>query len=651
MNRSAQPLRVGLLAAAVALAVSAGLPADEPAARPVYRSPVAVAWAADGRAVYACDATAGCVVRLAPGEEPEAIARGPEPSDLVLAADGSRLYVAYGGDDRIDAVALPGGQVVATGRVGRRPRAVALGPTSNRLYVCNQGSGDVSVLAGDDLSKIARVELIREPRFAALSPDGSVLVVANALPKGSPTKAFLAAAVSLVDTRTLEVTEVPLCNGATNLRGVAVGPRGRWAWCVHTVSRFHLPTTQLERGWMNTAGLSLIDLQRKRLETTVLLDSLDRGAADPWGVAVAPDGQMLYVSLSGTHELMRVEIGRLLQLLSGKIPPEVARDPGQANTNVWARIAQSPEAKDELVNDLMAMDYAGLLRRVPCGGRGPRGMALSPDGARLAVANYFSGKVALLPVEALEVPAPADIEPLQKAVELPCTTVSLGPQPPADAIRRGEAIFHDAEMAFQHWQSCATCHPEGRSDGLRWDLLNDGIGNPKKTRSLVGSFGIRPVMSLGVRENAQAGVRAGFQHILFTRAPQESCEAVDAYIESLRPRPGPGVAADGSLGALARRGKAIFMGKAQCGRCHHGPLWTDMQRHRVVPPAPYDRDDEGFVTPRLVELHRTAPYLHDGRAATLRELLTTFNPDDCHGHTSGLSDEEVDALIALLETL
>lgn len=646
------PLRFGILFAVLGFSAGAGLSAEEPVRRPIYHSPIAVAWAADGQAVYACDATADCVVRLDPVRKPAVVARGPEPSDLAAARDGSRLYVAFAGGDRVEAIDLNAGRVVARVRVGCCPRAVVLAEKSSRVYVCNQGSGDISVLKADDLSEIALVEVVREPCFAALSPDESKLVVGNALPVGSPTQAFLAAAVSVVDTKTLEVAaNVPLSNGATNVRGVVVDPSGRWAWCVHTVSRFHLPTTQLERGWMNTAGLSLIDLKNRQREATVLLDSLDQGAADPWGLAIAPDGQMLYISLSGRHELMRVDVGRLVRLLSGDIPPEVARDPGQANTNVWARVAESPEAKAELVNDLMAMDYAGLLRRVSCGGRGPRGVALSSEGTTLAVANYFSGDVARLSVAALEVPAPADIDPTEKLIAVPCETMSLGSQPPADAIRRGEAIFHDAEMAFQYWQSCATCHPEGRSDGLRWDLLNDGIGNPKKTRSLVGSFGIRPVMSLGVRENAQAGVRAGFQHILFTRAPEESYHAVDAYLESLRGRPGPGAKSDGSLRELAQRGREIFHGKAQCASCHHGPLWTDMRRHKVVPPAAYDRSDEGFLTPRLIELYRTAPYLHDGRAATLHELLVEFNPDDRHGKTGGLSDDELDALVAFLQTL
>jgi cytochrome c peroxidase len=52
-----------------------------------------------------------------------------------------------------------------------------------------------------------------------------------------------------------------------------------------------------------------------------------------------------------------------------------------------------------------------------------------------------------------------------------------------------------------------------------------------------------------------------------------------------------------------------------------------------------------FDTPTIIENWRTAPYLHDGRAATMREVLTTYNPEDKHGITSNLSDQDIDDLV------
>ena len=57
--------------------------------------------------------------------------------------------------------------------------------------------------------------------------------------------------------------------------------------------------------------------------------------------------------------------------------------------------------------------------------------------------------------------------------------------------------------------------------------------------------------------------------------------------------------------------------------------------------APYDKAADRFDTPTLIEVWRTAPYLHDGSAVSIREVLTTRNPKDQHGATSNLSDSEI----------
>jgi cytochrome c peroxidase len=58
-----------------------------------------------------------------------------------------------------------------------------------------------------------------------------------------------------------------------------------------------------------------------------------------------------------------------------------------------------------------------------------------------------------------------------------------------------------------------------------------------------------------------------------------------------------------------------------------------------------------FDTPTLVEVWRTAPYFYDGRASTIEGMLTTFNADDRHGHTSTLSEQQLDDLITYVLSL
>jgi cytochrome c peroxidase len=227
----------------------------------------------------------------------------------------------------------------------------------------------------------------------------------------------------------------------------------------------------------------------------------------------------------------------------------------------------------------------------------------------------------------------------------------VGEQPKADTIRTGEQIFHDANVCFQHWQSCSTCHPDSRMDGLRWDLLNDGIGNPKKTRSLVLSHQTSPVMAMGVRASLEVGTSAGFKHILFVVVPQSDIEATCDYLRSLKPVPSPHLGPEGKLTEAAERGKKLFDEKAGCAACHSGPILTDMKAYDVGTLGELDRKGNTFYTPKLVELYRTGPFLHDARAATLMEVLTKYNKNDAHGTTSKLSKEELDDLVAYLMSL
>jgi cytochrome c peroxidase len=278
----------------------------------------------------------------------------------------------------------------------------------------------------------------------------------------------------------------------------------------------------------------------------------------------------------------------------------------------------------------------GIIRRFDVPGLGPRGVAMSPDGRTLAVAMYFSGRVALVETQAGGV----------------AREVGLGPQPPPDAARRGEMAFHDARLCHQQWLSCATCHPDGRADGLNWDLMNDGVGNPKNTRSLVLSHRTAPVMASGVRGSFGEAVAAGFEHILFRRASPQTRRDVEAYLSGLVPEPSPFLAG-GHLSDAARRGKALFEDPAVgCARCHVGDLLTDLKAYDVGTQVADDwQGEHSFLTPKLVELWRTAPYLHHGKAVTLRDVLTTFNRQDRHGRTSHLKQAELEALVAYLKSL
>src|ERR1051325_6974542 len=181
-------------------------------------------------------------------------------------------------------------------------------------------------------------------------------------------------------------------------------------------------------------------------------------------------------------------------------------------------------------------------------------------------------------------PARALSWPIISRTHSPSSTsarVPRRPPPPAPPpARRGEFYFNDASICFQGWQSCASCHSsDARVDGLNWDNLNDGMGNPKNAKSLLFAHQTPPSMWLGVRSNATVAVRAGIRNSLFTVQPAEVADAIDAYLKSLKPIPSPRLV-PGRLSPGAERGRKLFSSEAVgCADCHKGALFKDLKLH------------------------------------------------------------------------
>jgi hypothetical protein len=359
----------------------------------------------------------------------------------------------------------------------------------------------------------------------------------------------------------------------------------------------------------------------------VLLDSVDRGAANPWGAAWSADSQSLVVALAGTHEISVTDFPALLAKLDKLNQPAAS-----AASAPYVAASRQPS---DVPNDLSFLVGVRSRRALPQGDLGPRGIAIV--GRVAYTVNYFSDTLTAIPLDG-EHPK--------------LESYALGPKPVMTPERLGEFYFNDARICFQGWQSCATCHPsDARIDALNWDLLNDGLGNPKNNRSLLLAFETPPSMSIGVRETAEAAVLAGIRHILFTVQPPEVANSLNAYIKSLKPVPSPHLV-KGKLSPAARRGEKLFRSReAGCAECHPAPLYTDLKQYDVGTRGRFDRDTGTFDTPTLVEIWRTAPYLHDGSAATLRDVVTTSNKRDAHGKTSHLRPAQIDDLVEFLSSL
>jgi YVTN family beta-propeller protein len=569
-----------------------------------HLSPVAVAADTADGLVYVALHTARriAVVDAASEQFLRSIALPGPPSGLCLDASGSRLYVAAGGvEGKIYVIDTATGALLAAWPAGHTPISPLLAPDGATLYVCNRFNDDVSCIAVATGETVARVAVEREPHAAAISADGTRLFVANLLPTGPATSANIAAHVTVINTTTRAVAgTIPLPTGSHSLRGMCMAPGGGALYVSHILSRYYAPTTQVTRGWMNTNALTVINPATAARVNTILLDDLNQGAPNPWGVACSPDGAWLCVAHAGNHEISAIN--------RSAFEAKLAATPGDASTDLtW---------------------LAGLRTRIPLGGNGPRGLAVAAG--KLFAAQYFSDSLGIADLPGTGSPAGRDL--------------TVGWRKPPDAVRLGEMYYNDATLCLQQWQSCASCHPDARADGLNWDLLNDGFGNPKNTKSHLASIATPPAMATGIRANAQVAVRAGLRYIQFVNRDESFAVAIDAYLTALEPVPSPYLV-NGRLSPAAANGQAHFQ-TAKCATCHSGPAFTDLKQYNMGTGIGREAG-WAFDTPTLLENWRSAPFMHDGRAATLRDVIVT----ERHGDATGLAPAEIDELILYLQSL
>jgi cytochrome c peroxidase len=253
-------------------------------------------------------------------------------------------------------------------------------------------------------------------------------------------------------------------------------------------------------------------------------------------------------------------------------------------------------------------------------------------------------------------------------------TIKVCDNPLSDRIHRGKILFHSAlqPMAGRRWISCSSCHPDGEPDGRTWQKP-EGL---RDTPALAGLAWTHPILWSANRDEVQdfehtirgplmqgRGLVGGTVHPVLgppNKGASADLDALAAYTNYHRPSPSPH-AKDG-LTEAARRGRELFFAQhTGCATCHRGPYYTDSQprpsaaivRHNVGTgdADPTEVMGPAYDTPTLLGIYRTAPYLHHGKAKTLEDVLTTFNPDDRHGKTRHLKETQIADLVAFLKSL
>lgn len=361
-----------------------------------WLSPSALVAAPDGAALYVVCATGERVlmVDLAARKVTKSMAVPGHLSGAALSADGKILFVTCAApSSQICLVDTAGGQVIARLPGGHTAGAPVLSPDGKTLYVCNRFDNDVSVFDVATRKEVRRIPVRREPVAAAITPDGKRLLVANHLHAGRADAEHVAATVSVIDTAQGQVIDdLWLPDGSGLLNDLRISPDGNYAVVTHILARFRLPTTQLDRGWMNTNAKTIIALDRMRVVNTVLLDTVDRGAANPWGVAWSADGKNLVVAQAGTHDISVTDFPALL----AKLARIEASAPAPAGTGWAAPTGWTPAA--EVPNDLSTL--VGIRQRypLPVGDLGPRAVVVV--GKTIYTANYFSDTLTAFSIDA-----------------------------------------------------------------------------------------------------------------------------------------------------------------------------------------------------------------------------------------------------------
>ncbi len=481
------------------------------------------------------------------------------------------------------------------------------------IYVCNRWPHSVSAYKMDTLDSVWTTQVLREPSSAVLDAKRGILYVPNRQTVEPANQEQVHTKISLLDVSKngKKVKDIRMESGINDYHGLAVSPDGNTIAVLHNYSKFFQATFQIEWAWMNSSYVTFIDAEKQAVQYIIPLDDVIRGAASPWAVEWTSDGKTLLVSHSGVHELSVINLEEVIRLMN---------------------------FQGDRINYIDQQDVMGVYRhRVLTGGNGPRSFVQL--GTKVIVANFFTDNLGVIDRSTLRElsvsPNPAKTEVM---------TYPLNPDYSLTLENRGEMYFNDAMLSKQNWQSCIGCHPDGRADGFNWDLLNDGLGNLKNTKSLLYSHETPPAMVTGIRPDAEYAVRSGIRAILFTQVNEEQALAMDAYLKAMRPVPSPYLV-KGELSEKALEGKDLFEdSEVGCIQCHFGTYFTDQSLHDVGTAVADDAPHTEWDTPTLIECWRTAPYLHDGSAVTIMDVLTTRNKDQKHGHTSQLTREQLEAL-------
>jgi YVTN family beta-propeller protein len=539
----------------------------------------------------------------------------------VLAADGSTVRT----------ISLPRGS---------RPVSVAMTKDGKTAYVAEYAAGRLRRFDTATFADTGALAVGPTPRALALSPDGTRLFVSRFISADDggtvwsvDTQIWSAAGILTV---LLPKDDAPNVENGSSARGIpnyvvsmALTPDGKKGW--YAAKKDNIFRGQFRDGQTLTHQSTIRTLVGTLNPLTGTEDTTARKDIDntsqPSAVLASPYGGHVFTALQGNNRV-------------------VALDPGVPAASVVAQV------------DV---------------GRAPQGLALDITTGRLFVQNFMDRNVTVLNASSLMRSGTGGLPVVQTISTVATETL------PATVLL-GKKIFYnaaDTRMSLEGYFSCALCHLDGGHDGRTWDFTQRGEGLrnniPLKGHAGIAEGRVHWTGNFDEIQDFEQDIRSAFSGSGFMTAAQfntgtrsqplgdpkagvsADLDAVAAYLGSLTETdPSPFRSATGALTTQGQAGKLIFQ-RQNCAVCHGGNIFTDSTSrllHDVgtIKPSSGQRLGAmllGFDTPTLKGLWDTAPYLHDGSAATLQDVLS--NPVHGGGTLTAMEKDDLAAYLLQID--
>jgi cytochrome c peroxidase/DNA-binding beta-propeller fold protein YncE len=579
------------------------------------------------------------------------------------------------------------GRELRTITAGVEPLGIALTPDQKTLLVTSSATGEVLGFHAETLSQLFAVSVGKTwPVAVAAHPDGKRAFISHL--HGDRVDVLDLEQHKIVGALKLATKDTGLPGRLGNrfqtgrvpnqARALVVSPGGTRLFVAHTM---------VNTGAARSAG--------------VIRGGYGMGADSPIVATVSTfdleTGELIRPKVTFTKQRRNNDVHTdhaNMQVLQQ--PIALAHDPRHARLLMAAHGADRVAALDTRWTDPVTKPMGAWTV-----GHAPKGIALSADGKTAFVHNAHNHDVSVLDLSGKVGGANHN----QRWAAPTLERVAFGKSPlPADAVQ-GRRLFTfalDARISGANRFACASCHPDGRTDGLTWQV---GAG-PRQTPILADRLHqTAPFNWLGTEDKLEDNITQTIRRLGGSAIKDDERAALASYMTRYMDAPdNPSRDARGT--EIVMLGRTLFHNaEVGCSTCHDSDSrFTDGARHEVGttskiefelwkrfgrptkgntpggPPAqqapisgpqmnndmrmempinglnmpmtePIPEAPVAFNTPSLRHIWASGPYYHDGSSADLKALLTTGNKGDKMGKTSHLSTHEVDALVAYLETL